>query len=52
VQIISSIRSIGIGDLGFFGVCETDYSETLRVTSPREIELRVGEEAMIAICPS
>jgi hypothetical protein len=48
VRILSSICSIGIGGLGFFGIGDTDYSETLRVTSLREIELR-GEEAMKAI---
>jgi hypothetical protein len=51
VRIISSICSIGIGDLGFFGIGDTNYSETLRVTSLREIELRLGEKVMKAIGP-
>src|SRR5215471_21253983 len=36
VRIIASICSIGIGDLGFFGIGDTDYSETVRATSVLE----------------
>jgi hypothetical protein len=33
VRIIPSICSIGMGDLGFFGIGEKDYSETFSMRS-------------------
>ena len=38
-----------MSDLGFFGIADRDDSETILMTSLREIELRVGEEAAFAI---
>jgi hypothetical protein len=46
VWIIAPICSIGIGDLGFFGIADTDYSETARVTSVRKLELRGSLKAV------
>ena len=40
-----------MGDLGLFAIGGKDYSETLAVTSLREIELRLGEETMKPIGP-